>query len=173
VLVRFEAHDDYGLRQIRLACRFQRGEQTEDTAPVQRFDWNLPLREGGRPRRHLPETDVTWNLDPLRLKPGDRVTFWLEADDYCPANKAPSGPGPGAPPRGPGAAPAAAPAPDQARSTDIRLVVVSLEEKALEIQNRITRLFEQLRTLKEDQEDLKRKTRDMIDALQKELEASK
>ena len=169
----FDARDDYGLRVVWLVARVTHEGQPDDAALEQRFEMEvLP-----RPREDLPppvlsltEQEVTWGLEKLNLKVGDRVVFWLEADDFCPSNNVPpvrGGAGAEAP------AKAGPPKPWYPRTGDVRLTVISQEEKALEIQNRIARLFEELRGLKDNQEELRRKVRDLMEALQKELDANR
>jgi hypothetical protein len=162
----FEARDDYGLRALWLSCRIQRAGQTEEAAARRRFELDLPGPASGPARRRIraiPDRQIAWDLAPFQLIPGDQITFWLEADDYCTANDAPPA----------AAAVQEAPAGGVAHSEDVRLTVVSVEEKTLELQTRIARLFEELRGLKDEQEDLKRRVSDLIEELQKEIEANR
>jgi hypothetical protein len=170
--VLFDARDDYGLRVVWLVGRVTHEGQAEDAAAEQRYELEVlprPLKGQPPPVLNLTGQELTWGLEKLSLKVGDRVVFWLEADDFCPANNLPPARG------GPAEAPAKAgpPGPWYPRTGDVRLIVISQEEKALEIQGRIARLFEELRGLKDNQEELKRKVRDLIETLQKELDANR
>lgn len=66
----YEATDDYGLTQLSLV--WSQGDGVEQRKPLLSFTTDLP-------RRHRGET--TWDLAPLGLSPGDRVTYRIEAVD--------------------------------------------------------------------------------------------
>lgn len=70
LLLSFEATDDYGLGELRLV--WSRGDGTEERKTLETFGATPP-------RRHRGET--TWDLGPLGLGPGDRVTYRVEALD--------------------------------------------------------------------------------------------
>lgn len=175
-IVVFDARDDYGVRAMWLVFRIQREGQNEGSGEVKRFE--LPKPPADSDRRNLLDTKFAWDLEALTLKPGDQVTFWLEADDDCDnknrqpvkVHRAHGG--------DEAAAPEAAPAqesnePQYARSGDVKFTVITKEEKALELQAEIARLFEALKGMKDQQEDLKKKVRLVIEELQKELQNNK
>lgn len=148
--LRFEVRDDFGVRTVWLVYRIEREGQKEGT--VER----VPL-EGlatDHNQRILPEQQLMWNLARQGFKTGDQVVFWLEADDECPANDLP-------PPKAEGGEPAA-PGPFYPKTPEIRLTLVSAEEKTLELQTRIARLYDDLNGLKGDQEDLKGRVRELL-----------
>jgi hypothetical protein len=68
VQLKFEATDDYGLGEVALVFRTP-GAAQETRVP-------LP-REDGRRNKGA----YTWNLDTLKAKPGDRITYHVEAKD--------------------------------------------------------------------------------------------
>jgi hypothetical protein len=68
VPLKFEATDDYGLGEVALVFRTP-GSTQETRVP-------LP-REDGRRNRGT----YTWNLGTLKVKPGDRITYHVEARD--------------------------------------------------------------------------------------------
>ncbi|WP_422723934.1 DUF4175 family protein [Hyalangium rubrum] len=68
VTLKFEATDDYGLGEVALVFRTP-GAQQETRVP-------LP-REDGRRNRGT----YTWDLGTLKVKPGDRITYYVEARD--------------------------------------------------------------------------------------------
>ncbi len=66
--VRYEAQDDYGLSQLELVYRTQNGKEHRR---------KLPLEDGRRMRGN-----VTWDLGQVEnVKPGDRITYHVEARD--------------------------------------------------------------------------------------------
>lgn len=66
----FEATDDYGLTQLSLV--WSQGDGVEQRKALQSFTTDLPRRHRG---------EATWDLAPLGLGPGDRVTYRIEAVD--------------------------------------------------------------------------------------------
>jgi hypothetical protein len=173
-IVVFDARDDYGVRAIWLVFRVQREGQGEGTGEVRRFE--LPKPPENADRRNLIDTKFAWDLEALTLKPGDQVVFWLEADDDCDnKNRQPikvrrPRPGDDAPPE---QDKPETNEPQYSRCADLKFTVVTKEEKAQELQAEIARLFEALRGMKDQQEDLKKKVRLLIEDLQKELEKNK
>jgi len=173
-IVSFDARDDYGVRAIWLVFRIQREGQGEGQGDVKRFE--LPKPPEGSDRRNLLDAKFAWDLEALSLKPQDQVVFWLEADDDC-DNKHRQvvkvrKPRPGED------APAETPQPESnepqySRSSDLKFTVITREEKTQELQAEIARLFEALKGMKDQQEDLKKKVRIMIEELQKEVEKMK
>jgi hypothetical protein len=165
--VTFTARDDWGLRTVWLCYRLQTGENVAtgnapETNGVKRLE-----REAPHERNPAP-VSFTWDLAALSLKPGDQLVFWLEADDYCDTNDIPP------PPRvRPGAdEPAVQPAPATPqkvfpRSSDVKLTVISREEKIMELQAELERLYQQIVHAKEGQEELKTKVRIILEELQK------
>jgi hypothetical protein len=161
--ITFTARDDWGLRTAWLVYRVQTEGQSENAAETKRIERDVPHE------KNPPPITFTWDISALSLKPGDQVVFWLEADDYCEANDFMPAPRPrrGAdtPPE-PAAAPAA---PQKAfpRSADVKLTIVSREEKILELQAEIERLYQQVVHAKENQEELKGKVRGLLEELLK------
>jgi hypothetical protein len=150
MLLRFDVRDDFGLRAVRLAYRIElegQKEQKVERVPLT----GLAADQAGR---ILPEQQVVWNLARQGFKTGDQVVFWLEADDDCPANDAAPAKVEGA--EGPVTGPL------YAKTPEIRLTLVSPEEKTLELQTRIARLYDDLNGLKGDQEDLKGRVRELL-----------
>lgn len=70
VKLAFNAGDDFGLSKIELVWSFGKGseEQRKEVASLK----DVPRRFRG---------EYTWDLSPLKLDPGDRVTYRLEAFD--------------------------------------------------------------------------------------------
>ncbi|WP_090488209.1 DUF4175 family protein [Myxococcus virescens] len=68
VALKYEASDDYGLSGMALVFRAP-GAQQETRVP-------LPREDG---RRH--RGTYSWSLDNLKLDPGDRITYYVEAQD--------------------------------------------------------------------------------------------
>jgi hypothetical protein len=167
VNVTFTARDDWGLRTVWLCYRLQTGEAAAsgtapDTNGVKRLERAAPHERNPAP------VSFTWDLAALSVKPGDQLVFWLEADDFCDTNDIPP------PPRvRPGAdEPAAQPAPATPqksfpRSSDVKLTVISREEKIMELQAELERLYQQIVHAKEGQEELKTKVRIILEELQK------
>ncbi len=68
VTLKYEATDDYGLNGLALVFR----------APGAKEETRVPLRrEDGRRSRDT----YTWNLGTLKVQPGDRITYYVEAQD--------------------------------------------------------------------------------------------
>jgi hypothetical protein len=68
VTLKYEASDDYGLGEVALVIRTPGAQQ----------DTRLPLpREDGR----LNRGTYTWDLNGLKARPGDRITYYIEARD--------------------------------------------------------------------------------------------
>jgi len=70
VTLEWSAGDDYGLLGVDLLCTLARGG-TEARKTVASWK-DVPRREKG---------ELRWDLTPLKLEPGDRVTYYLEAKD--------------------------------------------------------------------------------------------
>ncbi|MCY1019620.1 DUF4175 family protein [Pyxidicoccus sp. MSG2] len=68
VTLKYEATDDYGLSGLALVFRTP-GTQKETRVP-------LPREDGRRNR-----ATFTWDLGTLKIQPGDRVTYYVEAQD--------------------------------------------------------------------------------------------
>lgn len=68
ITLKYEATDDYGLSELALVYR----------TPADREEVRVPLtREDGRRSRG----SHTWDLGGLKVNPGDRITYYLEARD--------------------------------------------------------------------------------------------
>ena len=68
----YRVEDDFGLGAIRLHINLDTGKKREDRVI------SLAAAEGGKKNR---EGTWEWDLAPLRLIAGDRVTYFLEAED--------------------------------------------------------------------------------------------
>lgn len=150
MLLRFDVRDDFGLRAVWLVYRIER-EGQKDGRSERVLLGGLAADQAGR---ILPEQQLMWNLARQGFKTGDQVVFWLEADDKCTANDA-------APAKAEGGEPAV-PGSFYPKTSEIRLTLVSAEEKTLELQTRIARLYDDLNGLKGDQEDLKGRVRELL-----------
>lgn len=155
--VQFSARDDWGLRCLWLVYRIQKDGDQEGAGKVERVERKLDGKKDIQP------TVFQWDLATLSVKPGDQVVFWLEADDECTTND-----NVGARTRrtSDGQTVDAA-AKLYSRSIDVKLTVISKEEKALELQAEVERLYQQLVTAKENQEELKMKLRILLEEIQK------
>jgi hypothetical protein len=174
----FEARDDFGVREVWLVYRIQRDVETTTAAssdaapPPERLELHrdrLDLLPATGDRQYLQNLSVAWNLEPLKLKPGDQLVFWIEGDDFCPYNNLP-------PARRAARAELSPPPEGEAwfpRSSDIKFTVVSQNDKTLELQTRIAKLLEELNALKEHQDELKAKVLDLLEAARRELEGLK
>jgi hypothetical protein len=156
--VQFSARDDWGLRCLWLVYRIQKEGDQEGAGIVQREERKLDRQ------RDIQPTTFQWELNKLNVQPGDQLIFWLEADDECPTNdhvgtrnrRTADG----------------QPAPDASaksfsRSIDVKLTVISKEEKAQELQAEVERLYQQIVTAKDNQEELKVKLRILLEEIQK------
>lgn len=163
--VTFQARDDWGLRTVWLVYRLQTEGQGENTAEVRRIERDVPHE------KTPPPVSFTWDISALSVKPGDQIVFWMEADDYCEANdylppararQAANGNGPAPPPEAQGTPQKSFP-----RSSDVKLTVVSREDKILELQAEVERLYQQIVHAKENQEELKAKVLLLLEEIQR------
>jgi len=155
--VQFSARDDWGLRCLWLVYRIQKDGDQEGAGKVERAERKLDGKKDIQP------TIFHWDLSTLGVKPGDQVVFWLEADDECTTND-----NVGARTRRTADGQTVdASAKLYSRSIDVKLTVISKEEKAQEIQAEIERLIQQIATAKENQEELKMKLRILLEEMQK------
>jgi len=168
--VTFQARDDWGLRTVWLVYRVQTEGQGETTAEAKRIEREVPHEKSP------PPVSFTWDLSALGFKPGDQLVFWMEADDYCTANDfvpvsplrhAANGTALQAPPAG--TLPAVAQTPQRAhsRSADVKLTFVSREDKILELQAEVERLYQQIVHAKENQEELKSKVLLLLEEIER------
>jgi hypothetical protein len=155
----FTARDDYGLRVVWLVYRVQAEGQNEGTGDVKRLEISTEKR------KDLINANFTWDLASLEVKIGDQVVFWLEADDECTTNDSPpvrkkvEGETEPAKPTEPEKA--------YARSQDVKLTVISRQDKAAELEADVERLIQQIEHAEQNQEELKAKLRDLLEQLQK------
>ena len=147
-IIAFEARDDFGVRVVWLAYRVQpEGQSTEsECKKFERIiDANLSDRKNVKMSFPL-------DVSALNVKVGDQIIFWLEADDDCASND--SSPMH----KNIGAAHETAPEQVQvkvfSRSTEIRLTVVSREDKAQEAQVRFDESYKTFQINKEKEEQL-------------------
>jgi len=150
LLLRFDARDDLGLRAVWLAYRVEREGQKDGKLERVLLEDLATDRDG----RLLPVQQLQWNLERQGFKTGEQVVFWLEADDGCTANDPP--------PQKPEGDGTDTPGTSLPRTTPIRLTLVSPQEKTLELQTRIAKLYDELNGLKGDQEDLKTRVRELL-----------
>ena len=162
--VTFQARDDWGLRTVWLVYRVQTEGQGESSAEVKRIEREVPHEKSPAP------VTFTWDLGALTVKPGDQIVFWMEADDCCDANDFMPVPRSRHTSNGTGVAapgPEAQTPPQKSfpRSSDVKLTVVSREDKILELQAEVERLYQQIVHAKENQEELKSKVRILLEEL--------
>jgi len=129
---------------------------------VKRIERVFPKEKDAAPKV-IPPTPFVWDIAALNSKVGDQIVFWLEADDECGGNDSmPTGRA-----RRPTDAPVDPNAKFYPRSNDVKLTVVSREDKALELQAEVERLYQLLVQQKENQEELKAKVRILLEEIQK------
>lgn len=147
--LRFQVSDDFGVRSVWLAFRVE-GEGQRDVKPQR-----IPLTQLAKDDegRILLEQQLLWHLARQQFQAGDRIIFWIEADDDCPTNDVPTDTK--------GQEPADH-SPVYSSSAEIRLSVVTSEEKTLELQTRIARLSEDLNALKSEQEDIRNRVHELL-----------
>ncbi|MGD0094477.1 MAG: hypothetical protein ABSE73_31600, partial [Planctomycetota bacterium] len=165
VNVTFQARDDWGLRTVWLVYRLQTEAQGESSAvagEAKRIERDVPHEKSP------PPVAFTWDLSALNVKPGDQIVFWMEADDYCPMTRNL----PVSRVRHDAEAPAPPPDTQTAqkyypRSSDVKLTVISREEKILELLAEVERLYQQILHAKENQEELKGKVRLLLEEIER------
>lgn len=160
--VSFTARDDWGLRTLWVVYRVQSEGQGDGAGELKRLERPFP-KEGGLPPKVVPPTPFVWDVAALNVKVGDQVVFWLEADDECTNNDT----APASRTRRVGETPADPQGKFYSRSTDIKLTVISREDKALELQAEVERLYQLLVHQKENQEELKTKVRILLEEIQR------
>lgn len=168
--VGFQARDDYGIRVIWLVYRVLTEGQSEGAGTIkpERIE-RLVEAEKGRLPTDLSKT-FAWDLSTLKvqdraLKPGDQIIFWFEADDECALNDMPTS----------HTRKVADGSPDQpevkgpvyTRSADIKLSVISREDKARELEAEVQRLYTILERQKDNQQEIKTKVREMLEEIEK------
>lgn len=165
--VMFSARDDWGMRTIWVVYRVQPEGQSEGAGELKRIERPVP-KEKGLPPKIIDPTPFVWDVSALKVRVGDQIVFWLEADDDCATNdNLPSRwrrPGETAAPADPQNPPK-----NYSRSSDIKLTVISREEKVAELQAELERLYQLLLHAKENQEELKTKVRVLLEEIQKLL----
>ncbi|MCZ7648037.1 MAG: hypothetical protein M5U26_22720 [Planctomycetota bacterium] len=159
----FDVRDDYGVRTVWLCFRIQHeSEATEGVGQSRRYE--LPLPEKLKGQRNIGELPFNWDLEALNLKVGDQVIFWLEADDDCASNNIPPTRA-----RGDKDEPAKPQEEEFPRSADVKLSVISKEDKIAELQALVARLYEQVRGLNDRQKELKDELMKLIEGAQNEI----
>jgi hypothetical protein len=173
-ILKYNARDDYGLRVVWLVYKLKHdtGEapaKSEDDynddskIPAKRIEYKIDRDETKRIRKELSGATITWDLADLKVKVGDQIIFWLECDDYCetndevPARKTPDG------------AVIEAPAGTKVypRTQDVKFTVISRQDKEAELRAELARLFQQLERHEKTQEEVKRSSVEILEALQK------
>ena len=167
--VSFQARDDYGLRVIWLVYRLQADGQAEGTGKVERIERKVEPENGKLPTEL--SKPFAWDLSALKLGdrsllPGDQIVFWFEADDECTTNDFPVA-AHGRKPIDPGVETPEIKGPVYPRSSDVKLSVISREEKARELQAEVERLTLALEHHKDNQEELKEKVLLLLEELKK------
>jgi len=162
--VSFVARDDWGLRTVWIVYRVLNdaadggsGTGTASTVEAKRIERQVPHE------KNPPLITFVWEIAALNPKVGDQVVFWLEADDDCNTNDTPAlgrtrRPGEVVQPADPNAK-------VYSRSTDVKLTIVSKEDKALELQAEVERLYQLLTTQTDNQEELKAKVRILLEEI--------
>jgi len=160
--VSFTARDDWGLRTMWVVYRIQSEGQGDGAGEIKRLERPFP-KENNLPPKVVPPTPFVWDVSALNVKVGDQIVFWLEADDECENNDT----APVSRTRRAGETPSDPQGKFYSRSTDIKLTVISREDKALELQAEVERLYQQLVHQKENQEELKTKVRILLEEIQR------
>lgn len=160
--VSFTARDDWGLRTMWIVYRVQAEGQSDAAGELKRLERPFP-KENNLPPKVVPPTPFVWDVAGMNVKVGDQIVFWLEADDECGNNDT----APVSRSRRGGETPTDPNAKFYSRSTDIKLTVISREDKALELQAEVERLYQQLVHQKENQEELKAKVRILLEEIQR------
>ena len=164
----FSAHDDFNVRTVWVVYRVVSASDQKDQkkgGEVKRYE--IPNFTQGKNIEHAKF--IFDNLASLGLKAGDQVILWLEADDDCDANDwVKDRPAEDAEPRdvkletrGDGMVKA------YPRTQDVKLSVVTKEEKAIELQTAAEAIYKQLEGQRVSQDELKAKMRKLLEELQK------
>jgi hypothetical protein len=165
----FSAHDDYNVRTIWLMYRIntlKAGGDVQEYNKGKLERYEIPIK----PQKNLDKAKFTWdNFGALNLKKDDQIVFWLEADDDCEANDWIK-PGTGAAVETePGD-----PKPEQRadgmirsfpKTTDIKLTIVTKEQKTAELQAAAEAIYKELEGQKLNQEEIKKRIREALDAM--------
>jgi hypothetical protein len=155
--VQFSARDDWGIRTVWLVYRVQTEGQSDGTGETKRIERQVPHE------KVLNQVTFVWDVAAMQPKVGEQLIFWLEADDDCTTNDNI-------------AASRSRRMPDQdasaagksySRSSDVKLTIVSREDKLLELQAEVERLYQQLLHTKDNQEELKTKVRILLEEMLK------
>ncbi|MBE7465845.1 MAG: hypothetical protein HS116_20415 [Planctomycetes bacterium] len=161
--VAFDLRDDYGLRTVWLVYQHQREGETEGTGTTKRYE--LPLPDNLKGSRSIPNLPFSWDLDALGLKVGDQIVFWLEGDDECAANDFP----PEKRVEREGAQEPAAQEAEYPHSGNVKLTVISTDEKNAELHAEVARILEVVRTLNDQQSGIKEELMKLIESHQREI----
>jgi len=135
-VIQFDARDDFNVRAVSLVYRV--GQEKEGITTSAGEIKRLPLNEIPQ-QKEIKDARFTWQLELLSLKPGDQVTFWLEAEDDCPYDRQVarvhhSGEDPEAEAK-------ALPTKAVGRSAEMKFSVLSRSDKAAELQAEVERLY--------------------------------
>ncbi len=165
----FSARDDFNVRTVWIAYRVISAEDQKDSkkgGDVKRYE--IPNFPQGK---NIEHAKFIWdNLGSLSLKVGDQLIIWLEADDDCEANDwvkdrpADEGGEPREKAETRDGMVKAYP-----RTQDIKLSVISKEEKALEMQANIEAIYKQIDAQKNSQDELKAKMRALLDGIKQDM----
>ena len=173
VNVRYNARDDYGLRMVWLVYYIQSNEGSEtgsssDGRPEseQKHDEENRIQDRPRQWKTAPRSSPSWRhaataLGDLKVKIGDQVVFWLECDDFCDTNdEAPRKTKDGELDKTPGVK-------VYPRTNDIKLTVISRQDKEAELRAELARLFQMVERSAKTQEELKAQVLEIQEELQR------
>jgi hypothetical protein len=156
----FSARDDFNVRTLWLCYQItppQLEGQSMSVKPSDIKRYEIPNVPQGKDIR---EAKFTWDLAALNLNIGETVDFWIEADDDCASNDF-------EPVRRNDAEAVAPQAKYYPRSTDVKLTVVTNEEKHQEWLAEQQRLSNEIGTAKSMQEKVGQETIDMLENYEK------
>jgi hypothetical protein len=160
--IAFSARDDFNVRTVWLVYQVTAEGAGAGAKPeIKRYE--MPNFPQGK---EINDAKFTWDLSQLNLKAGDLVTFWLEADDDCPGNDT-EPMRQGKPLAGTTIEARDPKAKYYPRSNDVKLTVLTNEEKIQEFLTEQNRLFGEVETTKAQQEELIRKTIQLLESHEK------
>lgn len=172
--VKYNARDDYGLRVVWLAYYIQVDTDTpssSDGSPekaqkrdIKKVEFKIDRDPATkRLRKDLLGATVPFDLGEIKAKIGDQIVFWLECDDFCdtndevPARRANDGSTIEAPP-GTKVYP---------RTQDVKLTVISRQDKEAELRAELARLYQQVERHEKTEEEIKTKSLEIFEMIQK------
>ncbi len=151
--VRCAIKDDFGTRVAWIKWRI------DDSRDVRELKLEIPPE---RVRDRELELNFEWMLKDLNLRPGQVVTYWIEADDFCDSNDFAEGA------RGETAGGAAAADGREraySRSRELKFFIVDQTTKWRELMDAVEQAAGRIRTIKEEQEKARDATGKAIDQI--------